>query len=76
MEKGNEVYVVVANGYRHRYGQEMFLIGVFDDEVAAREAAEKEEDGAFLIIEKNKAFHLNDDKHEATNDYYIGGFVE
>jgi len=71
-----KVYVVTADGWFEGYGSLIFLVGVFTDKAEAEKAAANEEYANIKEIPINKTFPLEGDKHEAENDYFLGGFCE
>ena len=79
-----KLYVLIADGWRLGYGEELYLVGVFDNEDRAIEALDKaREAGAYCTI---KLINLNEEhplkkgaglwKENLSNDIYLGGYCE
>ena len=79
-----KLYVVTCDGLQDGYGAYIYLVGVFDnrkDAENARDAAAKISNDEFPIITEvdlNKEYPLamNSNFSEASNENFLGGYME
>ncbi len=71
------LYVVTEDGYRHSWGSEIYLVGVYDDRETAESVAKNLEYGRITEITLNNTHMLRyDDFDDMRNNLYLGGYAE
>ena len=71
------LYVVTEDGYRHSWGSEIYLVGVYDDKETAESVVKNLGYGQITEIALNSTHMLKyNDFGDMMNDLYLGGYAE
>ena len=73
------LYVVTEDGYRHSWGSEIYLVGVYDDRETAESVVKNLKYGRITEITLNSTHMLRYEDFgfgDMGNDLYLGGYAE